>query len=75
MTICLDYQMLKNAHHNFPSIKWCPQNCFFCPTNSPKAEYSSFTIIKDKDKQQIPTFNKMEPAFLDMKMTLDFFFS
>lgn len=35
-------------------------------TNSPKPKDSSFAIIKDKDKQQILIFKKLEPANFDM---------
>ena len=35
-------------------------DCSFCSTNSPKPKDSSFTIIKEKEKQQILTFKKIE---------------
>lgn len=35
-------------------------NCFFSPTNSSKSLH--LFIIKEKEKQQILLFNKLEPA-------------
>ena len=39
-------------------LKRSLQNCFFCPTNSPKPKCSSFSFINNKEKQQILTFKK-----------------
>lgn len=44
-----------------PSPKW---GCLLCPTRSPKPKDSSFTLINDKEQQQILTFMKLEPANL-----------
>lgn len=51
-------KQMKNAHHTV----W-PQtslNSLFCPANSPKPKVSLFTIINNKEKQQIVTFLKLE---------------
>lgn len=38
----------KKAHHSYLEPKDVSLNCIFCPNNSPKPEYSSFTVINDK---------------------------
>ena len=39
-------------------------NCLFCPTNSPKSIDSSVTVRTNTEKQQILTFNDLEPAIV-----------
>ena len=55
-------KMMKNAYHYFPEPTLTSLNYFFSPTSSPKPKGSSFTVINDKEKQQILTFKKLEPA-------------
>ena len=42
-----------HVHHNF------------CPTNSPKPKVSSFTLMNDKEKQQILWFEELELSAYD----------
>lgn len=52
----------KNAHHTFSEPIFLSLNNFFCPINSQKRKDFSFTVMNRKEKQQIPTFKKQEPA-------------
>lgn len=52
----------KNARHTFAEPKFTSLNNFFCPINSRKRKDFSFTVMNRKEKQQIPTFQKQEPA-------------
>lgn len=52
----------ENSHDNFPEPKVKSSNGFFYPTTSPKPEDSSFTIMEDKEKQQMLKFKKMVSA-------------
>ncbi len=70
LTIILNYllivwsikcqKILKNDHHNFLKPKVMPSNCSFGPTNSSKPKDIQFTIIQDKEKQQILRIQKLE---------------
>lgn len=42
------------------SSKICVHAAFFWPTNCPKPKSSLFTVRKDKEKQEILTFKKLE---------------
>lgn len=50
-------------------------NYFFCPTNSPKPQNSSFVVTNDKEKQLILTFKKLELASVWLKTTENWFSS
>lgn len=43
-------------------------NSFFCPTNSLKAKFASFTIIYDMEKYHIVTIEKQEAANVEKKI-------
>lgn len=51
---------VKDARHNVPEPEVFAFKCFFCPTNGPKLPNSSFTVLKDKEKQHILTFKELE---------------
>lgn len=36
----------------------------FCPTNSTKAKHIQFSVLPNKSKQQIPTFETLQPKLL-----------
>ena len=51
------------------SPKWHLKNVFFfSATDSLKTKVSSFTIINDKEKQQILAFKKLQPDIFAWKM-------
>ena len=49
-------KIVKNANNHCQGSKVVSFNCFFFPPNSPKPKYIQFTIILDKENQQIFTF-------------------
>ena len=54
---------IQNAHQISQSSKERFQIALeFCSTNSVKPKDSSFTVINEKEKQQILTFKNQEPA-------------
>ncbi len=53
----------KNAHLNLSALNVTSSNCFFCPNNSPKYKDSSFILIKNTEKQQNLTFNRLNQQF------------
>ena len=48
--------------YGFPKPKVISLDCFFCPTTTSIPKDSSFTVMNEKEKQQILTFKKLEPA-------------
>lgn len=44
-------------------------SCLFCPTNGPKPKEIQFITIRNREKQQIWTFGRLQPVNL-----FDFFF-
>ncbi len=48
-----------------PQLKIMSSNVLFCPSNSPKPKDVLFIILHDKEKQQILTFENLEPANVD----------
>lgn len=53
--------MMKNAHHIFPVPKVTYLDYLFYPTNSPKLKGIQFTVIRNREKQQIIPLKKLEP--------------
>lgn len=53
---------MKIAPRNFTEPKNTSSNGLFCLINSSKPKNILFTIITDKEKQQIFTFGKLEQA-------------
>lgn len=41
-------------------------NCLFSSTNSPQPKQNQFSIIYDRDEQQIFTSEKLEPENVDI---------
>lgn len=58
----------KNILKSLPEPKVPSQNFLFYSTNSPKAKDIQFTIMEDKEEQQICTFEKLEPTHFFFKM-------
>ena len=53
-------------------FKGTSTNCFLSPTNCPKPEDSSFILRKNKEKQQIFIFKKLETSkTLDVYLLLN----
>ncbi len=53
-------KIVKNACYTFPQPKMTSSDVLFCLTDSPESKNIQFTIISDKEKQQIITFEPLE---------------
>lgn len=51
---------MKNAHYIFLRAQSDVFRLFLCPANSLKSKDCSFTIINNKEKQQIFTFRELK---------------
>ena len=54
--------MVKNDHHDISELKVMPLNVLFYLTNSPKSKNIWFSIMYEKEKHQILTFEKLGRA-------------
>lgn len=52
----------KNSHHNLQETNVTSLNSFLCSTNSPKPKEFSFTVINNREIQQLLKYKKFEPA-------------
>ena len=52
----------KKKPHNVWRLNVISSGCLFCPNNSSKLKYVHSTLMYDKVKQMVFTFEKLEPA-------------
>lgn len=58
----MNHWVYKKIDNNWLESKTTYPDYLICPTNSPKPEDASLTIINDKEKQRIFIFEKLKLA-------------